>query len=99
MAKQFESLIAEMEQEADATRRILERVPNDKLDWQPHEKSMPLGKLARHVASIPGDMCAFFEVASLDVNDIELPRFQLLAEIRKCLGLHHSVFWVTDDAP
>ncbi len=71
MAKQFDPLIAEMEQEADATRRVLERVPNDKLDWRPHEKSMPLGQLARHVASIPGDMCAFFDCASLDVNDIE----------------------------
>ncbi len=71
MTRQFDPMIAEMEEEAEATRRILERVPNDKLDWRPHEKSMPLGQLARHVATIPGDMCAFFERESLDVNGID----------------------------
>ena len=47
-------LISEMEQEAKATRRVLERVPADKLEWQPHPKSMSLGQLALHVATIPG---------------------------------------------
>jgi hypothetical protein len=36
------------------TRKILERVPDDKLDYKPHEKSMPLGRLAGHVAEMPG---------------------------------------------
>ena len=39
------ALIAEMEQEAKVTRTCLERVPADKFDWKPHEKSMPFGKL------------------------------------------------------
>lgn len=47
-------LIAELTQEAAATRRVLERVPEDKLSWTPHSKSMSLGQLALHVAVIPG---------------------------------------------
>lgn len=47
-------LIQEFEMEAATTRRVLARVPADKFDWQPHPKSMSLGKLAMHVASAPG---------------------------------------------
>jgi len=47
------ALIAEFEQEAATTRRVLERVPADKLAWKPHDKSMSLGKLAQHVATAP----------------------------------------------
>ena len=49
-----QSLVAELDQEAATTRRVLERVPTDKLAWQPHAKSMSLGKLAMHVAGTPG---------------------------------------------
>lgn len=47
-----EAIIAEIEQEAIATRKTLERVPEDKFSWKPHEKSMTLGQLASHVAEI-----------------------------------------------
>ena len=46
-------LIQEFEAEARTTRRVLERVPSDKLTWTPHTKSMSLGRLAMHVASAP----------------------------------------------
>lgn len=49
-----ESLLPEFDQEMDATRRVLERVPADKLGWGPHEKSMTLGRLATHLAELPG---------------------------------------------
>lgn len=49
-----EAFLAELKQEAKATRKILEAVPMDKADWKPHDKSMTLGKLAIHVAEIPG---------------------------------------------
>ena len=49
-----DALIGELEQEAATTRRVLERVPGDKLAWKPHEKSMSLGQLAMHVATVPG---------------------------------------------
>ena len=48
------SMIQEFEQEAATTRRVLERVPTDKLAWKPHDKSMSLGTLATHVAMVPG---------------------------------------------
>ena len=50
------ALLAELDREAKATRRVLERVPKDKLEWRPHAKSMSLGQLAGHVASIPGNI-------------------------------------------
>jgi uncharacterized damage-inducible protein DinB len=46
-------LLQEFKQEAKSTRRMLERIPADKFEWQPHTKSMPLGALATHVAEIP----------------------------------------------
>ena len=48
------ALLQELEQEAETTRRVLERVPNDRLAWKPHAKSMSLGQLALHVAMVPG---------------------------------------------
>jgi uncharacterized damage-inducible protein DinB len=48
------ALIREYEMEAATTRRVLERVPTDKLTWAPHAKSMNLGKLAMHLAGAPG---------------------------------------------
>ena len=44
----------ELEHEAQTTRKMLERIPTDKYDWQPHEKSMPIRKLAGHIAELPG---------------------------------------------
>jgi uncharacterized damage-inducible protein DinB len=50
----IEMLIQELEQEAATTKRVLERVPDDRLAWKPHAKSMSLGQLALHVATTPG---------------------------------------------
>ena len=46
-------LLDELVQEADTTRRVLERVPEDKLGWKRHDKSMTMGQLALHVAVVP----------------------------------------------
>lgn len=51
------ALLQEIDQEAATTRRVLERVPADKLTWKPHPKSMSLGTLALHVAMSPGYIC------------------------------------------
>jgi len=56
----------EMEQEAVTTRKMLSRVPTDKLDWQPHPKSMTLKKLAAHVAELPGWVAMALTTAELD---------------------------------
>jgi uncharacterized damage-inducible protein DinB len=47
------ALIGELKHESANTRKMLERVPTDKLNWMPHEKSMKLGRLAKHVADLP----------------------------------------------
>jgi len=60
------ALIAELEQESAATRRVLERVPADKLAWRPHAKSMTLGQLAQHVAGIPGYVSKMAESDGFD---------------------------------
>jgi len=49
-----DSLIPEFDHETNTTRRVLERVPDDKLDWAPHEKSMSLGELAGHLGGVVG---------------------------------------------
>jgi uncharacterized damage-inducible protein DinB len=47
-------ILPEFDQEMANTRKLLERVPEDKMAWRPHEKSMALGRLASHVAELPG---------------------------------------------
>jgi uncharacterized damage-inducible protein DinB len=49
-----ESLLAEFEAQAPVTRKFLERLPEDKFTWKPHEKSMTAGQLAFHLAAVPG---------------------------------------------
>ena len=48
-----EPLLRELEAEGVATRKVLERMPEEKFEWSPHEKSMTLGRLASHVADLP----------------------------------------------
>jgi uncharacterized damage-inducible protein DinB len=50
----FEAFLQELESESKTTRRVLERVPEAKLTWKPHAKSMSLGQLALHVAQSAG---------------------------------------------
>ena len=46
-------LLKELDEEAQTTRKMLGRIPNDKLDWQPHQKSMTIRRLATHIAELP----------------------------------------------
>jgi uncharacterized damage-inducible protein DinB len=48
-----DALLPEFDHEMTTTRKLLERVPDDKLDWKPHPKSWTLGQLAQHVATLP----------------------------------------------
>jgi uncharacterized damage-inducible protein DinB len=61
------ALIAELDAETPATRRVLERIPADKFDWRPHPKSMSAGQLAHHVASIPGNVARIAQLDGMDV--------------------------------
>jgi uncharacterized damage-inducible protein DinB len=60
------TLLQELEQEAQTTRRVLERVPDADLGWKPHAKSMSLGQLALHVATLPGAVAEMAALPGLD---------------------------------
>ena len=60
--KMIDVLLAEMDQEAISTERVLARVPQAQLSWRPHPKSMSLGQLALHVATVPGNVAEFIAV-------------------------------------
>ena len=68
-------MIAEFQHEAASTRRMLERVPEDKFSWQPHEKSMSLGRLAGHVAESPGWIAAILDHEELDFSESDYQPF------------------------
>lgn len=59
-------ILNELEAEATATRKCLERIPVEKFDWKPHEKSMPLGYLALLVAEIPKWIQTMIEKSEID---------------------------------
>lgn len=59
-------LVKEMEQEAQTTRKFLQRIPNDKFDWRPHAKSMTIQRLATHIAELPSWVSITFDTSELD---------------------------------
>lgn len=61
-------LLPEFDQEMKSTRKLLECVPEHRWDWKPHEKSMSLGRLAGHVAELPGWATTTIERESLDLT-------------------------------
>jgi len=62
------AVIAEFHEEARTTRRVLERVPADKLTWKPHRKSLSIGQLALHIAAVPGRFAPNLKNAEHEVN-------------------------------
>jgi uncharacterized damage-inducible protein DinB len=64
----MESMLNEFREEAGITRRALQRVPADKLGWKPHPKSMSLGQLSLHIATIPGGLSRLAQQDSFDVT-------------------------------
>ena len=66
--KMTQLFLAELDREAARTRRTLEHVPRGRDDWKPHQKSMPLGRLAGLVASMPSWVTLIIEQDELDIN-------------------------------
>ena len=101
--KMIDGLLAELEQEAETTRRVLERIPQAHLSWKPHPKSMSLGQLALHVATLPGGVA---ELAALDTVP-EPPSFvqpeaataaELVPSLEESVARAKSVLGGFDDA-
>lgn len=67
----IEGLLQELDAETETTRRVLARVPEGSLGWKPHDKSMSLGQLALHIATMPG---AIAEMAGH--SPFPMPRFE-----------------------
>jgi uncharacterized damage-inducible protein DinB len=73
-----ESLLPEFDHEMANTRKTLERIPDDKLAWKPHEKSYTMGALVTHIAAIPGWAQPTIEQDALDLSPPGAPPYQVL---------------------
>jgi uncharacterized damage-inducible protein DinB len=94
-----QSLLAEFEIQAPVTRRFPERLPEDKLSWRPHVKSMSAGQLALHLARAPGAVVRFVEQNPALVPDFRNAQPQP-ASLREILGaLDESVAEVRKTLP
>ena len=82
-------MLNEFEQEATITRKFLERIPQDKLMWKPHEKSHTAGALGLHIAIVPGNV-----VRAAQVDESPLPDFATLfkqpATVQEMLSSHEK---------
>jgi uncharacterized damage-inducible protein DinB len=69
--RRVDAMLQELDQEAATTRRLLERVPDDRLGWRPHPKARTLGELALHVAAVPGVVASF----ACNPSPVQVPKF------------------------
>jgi uncharacterized damage-inducible protein DinB len=69
-------MLPEFDHEMATTRKLLERVPDDRLSWKPHEKSYSLGQLAQHVANIP-----YWGQLTLEQSELDLLAYPPPAEL------------------
>ncbi len=79
-----QSLLAEFETQAPVTRRFLERLPEDKLTWKPHPKSMSAGQLAYHLATVPGGVVRAAQTSAIQAPDFQFPE---AASVQQVLDL------------
>jgi uncharacterized damage-inducible protein DinB len=68
-----QTLLPEFEEEMKSTRKLLECVPDGKFDYQPHAKSMTLGRLASHVAEMPAWAVTTLETELLEMQPDHKP--------------------------
>jgi uncharacterized damage-inducible protein DinB len=71
-----ETLLPEFDQEMASTRKVLERIPDDKLDWRPHPKSNTIGWNANHVADLVHWLVLALTKPSLDVAPVGGPKYE-----------------------
>ena len=78
-------LLPEFDAEVATTRKVLERVPDDRIEWKPHDKAFPMGHLAQLVAMIPGWTTFLITKSEFDIAPKEGPtavyKFQPVSEI------------------
>jgi uncharacterized damage-inducible protein DinB len=69
-------MLGEFDQEMQGTRKVLERVPDDKWDWKPHEKSGTMGWMASHVANLPSWAAMTIHTDHLDYAPVDGPGYE-----------------------
>jgi uncharacterized damage-inducible protein DinB len=74
-------LLVEFEAQAPVTRRFLERLPEDKLTWKPHAKSMTAGQLAYHLATVPGGVVRGAQADLTTPPDFKFPQPASVEEV------------------
>lgn len=77
-----ERLLPELEQQLDGTRKVLNQVPDGRNDFAPHEKSMPLTRLAGHTAELVGFAQLHLTVPSINMGTSEDPRKILRMQLK-----------------
>lgn len=100
---QVEALLSEFDHEISTTRKLLERVPDDRLTWQPHPKSMSLGALATHLSNIPwwGEMTlarSEFDTAGIGPRPEGASRAQILETFDRNASKTRALLSGTSDA-
>lgn len=80
--------IPQLQQEVHLTEKFLKRIPEDKLAWKPHEKSMSIKQLANHLAEIPSWITATMEMDSLDMEAYKSPDFNSVKDILDTLKMN-----------
>ena len=99
----IDGMLQELDTEAQTTRRLLERVPDHKLEWRPHAKARTLGQLAMHVATVPGSVA---ELAATP-SPAQVPQFrdpdlksaaELLPALEQSTAKARNVLGRMDDA-
>jgi uncharacterized damage-inducible protein DinB len=100
-----ELAFGDVDRELTVTRRVLERLPADRFAWKPHEKSMSLGRLAMHVATLPQWMTDTLEKDGMDMNvppqvrhDEPKDREDLLAEFDRHAAATRAALARIDEA-
>ena len=97
-----ESLLMEFDQEAQTTKRVLERVPDDRLTWKPHPTSFSLGQLAQHIASGPGQIAAAVVPDTFEFPNSPRPeaksRQEVLETFSKSMASARATLKSMDDA-
>jgi uncharacterized damage-inducible protein DinB len=69
-----DALLPEFDMEMASTRKTLERVPEDKFGWKPHDKSFSMGHLASHLANLPNWAVFTLQQDSIDIAPIDGPK-------------------------
>ncbi len=98
-----EALLPEFDEEMKNTRKMLERVPDEKFDYKPHEKSMTMGRLASHVAEMPSWAAHTMQMELLEMQPGQAPYLaksnkQLLEDFDKNVAEGRKLLAAATDA-